>query len=76
MDEMDEMKEYEVMQNLYRLAHLMQRNRNLKKENAILKLKAARYKALFHGKNELADKLEKQIKENEENITGECRRYG
>lgn len=47
MDEMDEMKEYEVMQNLYRLACLMQRNRNLKKENAMLKLKAARYKALF-----------------------------
>ncbi|MBP3707568.1 MAG: hypothetical protein J6J36_03030 [Clostridia bacterium] len=71
MDEMEEVKEYEVMQNLYRLAGLMQRNRNLRKENTMLRLKAARYKALFQGENKLADKLDKQIKENEDAIVGE-----
>ncbi len=35
------------------------------------KLKAAKYKAFFFSKHDLAEKLEKQIEENHDNIVGE-----
>lgn len=41
------------------------------KEIEMLRLKAAKYKAYFFMKNDLADKLEKQIHENLGALTGE-----
>ena len=37
----------------------------------MIKLKAAKYKAFFFGKHNLAEKLEKQIEENHDNVVGE-----
>lgn len=55
---------YEVIQE-------RKENDYLKTENEILRIKTAKYKALFFGKYDLAERLDKQVTENRDSLIGE-----
>ena len=65
------MNETNILNNLYDLIDIIKDKQTLQSKVEMLKLEKALYKAYFYGKSDLVDKLKKQIKENEYNITGE-----
>lgn len=66
----EEIQEYELLENVLRLAETLKQNIYLRKEKEKFRLKAAYYKALFQGSSVLANKIREQIKENEDYETG------
>ena len=69
---------YEQSSTMELAMELISLNKTVDRQKIIideLELKAAEYKAYFFGKYDLADKLQKQIKENNDNLIGEFNGY-
>lgn len=66
-----------MLDNLaYEIIHVKKERNYLEVENEILRIKTAKYKALFFGKYDLAERLDKQITENRNNLIGEFDGFG
>lgn len=73
---MDELEELKVIENLQILSQAMMGKRRYRREKENYRLKAAYYKALLQGTCELAEKISKQLTENEDCKVGEFDGFG
>lgn len=59
-----------ILNNLYDLVNIIENYKRLENKTYMLELEKSKYKAYFYGKSDLAEKLSKQIEENEDNLIG------
>jgi hypothetical protein len=73
---MGEMEELKMIESLQNLSQAIIEKRYYKKEKENYRLKAAYYKALLQGTCDLAEKISKQLTENEDYKIGEFDGFG